>query len=111
MSQAPRLGKAVGRPEDYGAVAVTLHSNAGIASTRLFSVTYIPEFAHLFVLKSRNETGAYKGDNGRYALLSRTNFIKNFVRVLCAVIRDFSAIRMHLNRGKRLKTNKRDSGI
>jgi hypothetical protein len=70
-----------------------------------------PELAHLFVLKSLNETGAYKGHIEIYALISRTNFSKNFVRVLCAVIRDFSAGIMHLYPGKRLKTNRRDSGI
>ena len=38
-------------------------------------------------------------------------FSRNFVRVLCATVQDFSAATIHLNPGKGLKTNKRDSGI
>jgi hypothetical protein len=45
-----------------------------------------------------------------FVLISRTNFGRNFVRVLSARIRDFSAMTMQLNPGEGLKTNKRDFG-
>ena len=35
----------------------------------------------------------------------------NFVLALCATVRDLSATTMHLDPGKRLKTNERDSGV
>jgi hypothetical protein len=60
---------------------------------------------------SRTETDARKKDSVIFVLISRTNFSRNFVRVLCATVRDFSAVTMQLNPGKGLKTNKRDSGI
>src|SRR6266852_4327220 len=63
------------------------------------------------VLKSRTETEARKKDSVIFVLISRTNFSRNFVRVLCARVRDFSALTMQLNAGKGLKTNKCDSGI
>jgi hypothetical protein len=66
--------------------------------------------AELFVLKSRTENDARKEDAVIFALISRTNF-GNFVRVLCATVRDFSAVTMQLNPRKGLKTNKRNSGI
>jgi hypothetical protein len=65
----------------------------------------------LFVLKSRTETDARKKVSFILVLISRTNFSRNFVRVLCAKIRDFSAVTMYSNPGKGLKTNKRHSGI
>lgn len=43
-----------------------------------------------------------------FVLISPTNFSSNFVRVLCATFRDFSAVELQLNPGKGLKTNKRD---
>jgi hypothetical protein len=70
-----------------------------------------PEFAELFVLKSRTESDARKKDGVIFVLISRTNFSRNFVRVLCATVREFSAVKMQSNPGKGLKTNKRDSGI
>jgi hypothetical protein len=46
-----------------------------------------------------------------FVLISRTpNLSRNFVRVLGATVRKFSAVTMQLNPGKGLKTNKRDSG-
>ena len=45
-----------------------------------------------------------------FVLISRTNFGRNFVRVLSARVRDFSAVTMQLNPGEGLKTNKHDSG-
>jgi hypothetical protein len=45
-----------------------------------------------------------------FVLISRIDFSRNFVRVLCAIVRDFSAMTMQVNPGKGLKTNKRDSG-
>jgi hypothetical protein len=59
------------------------------------------------VLKSRIETDARKKDSVIFVLISRTNFSRNFVRVLCAAVRDFSAVTMQLNPVKGLKTNKR----
>ena len=65
----------------------------------------------MFVLKSRTETDARKKVSVICVLISRTNFDRNFVRVLCATIRDFSAVTVQSNPGKRLKTNKRIYGI
>ena len=64
----------------------------------------------MFVLKSRTETDAGEEDSVIFVLISRTNFSRNFVRVLCATVRDFSAVAMQLDPGKGVKTNKRDSG-
>jgi len=64
----------------------------------------------LLVLKSRTETNAGRKDGVIFVLISRTNFGRNFVRVLSARVRDFSAVTMQLNPGEGLKTNKRDSG-
>jgi hypothetical protein len=72
--------------------------------------TRFPEFAELFVLKPRTESDARKKDSVIFVLISRTNFSRNFVRVLCATVREFSAVKMQSNPGKGLKTNKRDSG-
>jgi hypothetical protein len=72
--------------------------------------TQFPEYAEFFVLKSRIESDACKKDRVIFVLISRTNFSRNFVRVLCATVRDFSAVKMQSNPGKGLKTNKRDSG-
>jgi hypothetical protein len=69
-----------------------------------------PEFVERLVLKSRTETDARKKDSVIFVLISRTNFSRNFVRVLGVTVRDFSAVTMQLNPGKGLKTNKRDSG-
>ena len=66
--------------------------------------------AEPFVLKSRTETDARKKDSVIFVLISRINFSRNFVRVLCAIVRDFIAMTMQVNLGKGLKTNKRDSG-
>jgi hypothetical protein len=52
-----------------------------------------------------------KGHIGIFVLISRTDFSINFVQVLCATVRDFSAATMQLNPGKGLKTDKRDSEI
>src|SRR5258707_15065301 len=46
-----------------------------------------------------------------YFYVSQNWGAPHFVRVLCATVRDFSAATMHLNPGKGLKTNKRDSGF
>jgi hypothetical protein len=89
---------------------VTLHSNAGKCALGSRYCTQFPEFAELFVLKSRTESDARKKDSVIFVLISRTNFSRNFVRVLCATVRDFSAVKMQSNPGKGLKTNKRDSG-
>jgi len=72
------------------------------------SSVQIPEFAELFVPKSRTETDARKKDSVIFVLLYRGNFSRNFVRVLCATVRDFGAVTMPLNPGKELKTNKRN---
>jgi hypothetical protein len=90
---------------------VTLHSNAGKCAFGSKYCTQFPELAELFVLKSRMETDASKKDSVIFVLISRTNFNRNFVRVLCATVRDFSAVIMQSNPGKGLKTNKRESGI
>ena len=71
----------------------------------------IPEFVERLVLKSRTEADGRKKDSVTFVLKSRTNFTRNFVRVLSATVRDFGAVTMQLNPGKGLKTNKRDSGI
>jgi hypothetical protein len=92
-------------------VAVTLHSNPGICSVRVFCGIQIPELVEMFVLKSRTETDARKKVSVISVLISRTNFSRKFVRVLCATIRDLSAVTMQSNPGKGLKTNKRISGI
>jgi hypothetical protein len=92
------------------AVDVTLHSNAGKCALGSRYCTQFPEFAELFVLKSRRESDARKKDSVIFVLISRTNFSRNFVRVLCAAVRDFSAVKMQSNPGKGLKTNKRNSG-
>ena len=63
----------------------------------------------LFVLKCRTESDARKKDDVIFVLISRTNFSRNFVRVLCATVGDFSAGKMQSNPGKGLKINKRDS--
>ena len=60
---------------------------------------------------SRTETDAWKEHSVIFVLISRTNFSRNFVRVLCATVRNFSAATMQLNPGKRSKTNKRDLGF
>jgi hypothetical protein len=91
--------------------AVTLHSNAGKCAFGSKYCTQFLELAELFVLKSRTETDASKKDSVIFVLISRTNFSRNFVRVLCATVRDFSAVIMQSNPGKGLKTNKRESGI
>jgi hypothetical protein len=52
-----------------------------------------------------------KKDSVIFVFISRTNFSRKFVRVLCATVRDFSAVKMQSNPGKGLKVNKRDSGI
>jgi hypothetical protein len=46
-----------------------------------------------------------------FAFKPRTNLAMNFGRVLCAAVRDFSAVKMQSNPGKGLKTNKRNSVI
>jgi hypothetical protein len=90
--------------------AVTLHSNAGKGAPGPRYCTQFLEFAELFVLKFRTESDARKKDSVIFVLISWTNFSRNFVRVLCATVRDFSAVKMQSNPGKGLKTNKRDSG-
>jgi hypothetical protein len=89
---------------------VTLHSNAGKCALGYKYCTQFPEFAELFVLKSRTETDASKKASVIFVLISRTNFSRNFVRVLCATVRDLTAVIMQSNPGKGLKTNKSDSG-
>src|SRR5216683_6785189 len=120
------LGKAPpglrGRSPKRGVASATPDSEACILLSR---GTQIPEYLlqgclaafksrnpqELFVLKSRTETDARKEDRVIFVLISRTNFSRNFVRVLCATVRDFSAVTTQLNPGKGLKTNKRISGI
>jgi hypothetical protein len=75
---------------------VTLHSNAGKCAFGSRYCTQFPEFAELFVLKSRTESDARKKDSVIFVLVSRTNFSRNFVRVLCATLR----VTLHSNRGK-----------
>jgi hypothetical protein len=48
-------GRALG-----GFSGVTLHSNPGICSVRVFCGIQIPELVEMFVLKSRTETDARK---------------------------------------------------
>jgi len=60
---------------------VTLHSNAGKCALGSRYCTQFPEFAELFVLKSRKESDARKKDSVIFVLISRTNFSRNFVRV------------------------------
>jgi hypothetical protein len=98
------------RNTPYSKPSVTLHSNAGKCAFGSRYCTQFPEFAELFVLKSRTESDARKKDSVIFVLISRTNFSRNFVRVLCATVREFSAVKMQSNPGKGLKTNKRDSG-
>jgi hypothetical protein len=71
----------------------------------------IPEFVERLVFKSRTEADGRKKDSVTFVLISRTNFTRNFVRVLSATVRDLTALSLQLNPGKGLKTNKRDSGI
>jgi hypothetical protein len=92
------------------AVVVSLHSNAGKCALGSKHCTQFPEFAGLFVLKSRTETDASKKDSVIFVLISRSNFSRNFVRVLSATVRHLSAVIMQSNPGTGLKTNKRDSG-
>jgi hypothetical protein len=86
------------------AVVVSLHSNAGKCALGSRYCTQFPEFAELFVLKSRTESDARKKDSVIFVLISRTNFSRNFVR-------DFNAMNLQSNPGNRLITNKRYSGI
>jgi hypothetical protein len=53
-------------------VAVTLHSNPGICSVRVFCGIQIPELVEMFVLKSRTETDARKKVSVISVLISRT---------------------------------------
>jgi hypothetical protein len=53
---------------------VTLHSNPGICSVRVFCGIQIPELVEMFVLKSRTETDARKKVSVIFVLISRTNF-------------------------------------
>jgi hypothetical protein len=73
--------------------------------------TQFPELAELFVLKSRTETDASKKDGVIFVLISRTNFSRNFVRVLCATVRDFSAVIMQSNPGNELKQTSVNPGF
>jgi hypothetical protein len=88
--------------------SVTPYSNPGICSVGLFSGIN-PGIRR--AVCTRTENDARKEDSVIFVLISRTNFSRNFVRVLCATIREFSAVTMHLNPRKGLKTNKRNSGI
>jgi hypothetical protein len=121
VTDAPALALKVGqdhlpsRCQDSGLdsqarPAVTLHSNAGKCALGSRYCTQFPEFAELFILKSRTESDARKKDSVIFVLISRTNFSLNFVRGLSAKFRGFSATTMHSNPGKGLKTKKRDSG-
>jgi hypothetical protein len=60
------------------ATDVTLHSNPGICSVRVFCGIQIPELVEMFVLKSRTETDARKKVSVIFVLISRTNFSRNF---------------------------------
>jgi hypothetical protein len=42
-----------------------------------------------------------------FALISRTNFSRNFVRVLCATVRDFSAGDNSVKAGKKIENKTR----
>src|SRR5258705_13560300 len=85
-------------------VAVTLHSNPGICSVRVFCGIQIPELVEMFVLKSRTETDARKKVSVIFVLISRTNFSRNFVRCFSASFRCLSAVNLQLNTGHRLMT-------
>lgn len=63
----------------------------GILSYRIIYCTLFPEVARCFALKSRIFTTVGKRDMPVHALKSRTNFGLNFVRLLNAEFRDFSA--------------------
>jgi hypothetical protein len=91
-------------------LCVALHSNAGKCARGSKNCIQFPEFAGLFVLKSGQKTMQAKKDSVIFVLISRTNFSRNFVRVLCVTVRDFSAVTRQSIPGKGLKTNKRDSG-
>jgi hypothetical protein len=84
-------------------IPVTLHSNAGKCALGSKYCTQFPEFAELFVLKSRTETVASKKDSVIFVLISWTNFSRNFVRVLCATVRDFSAVKNAVKSRKRIE--------
>jgi hypothetical protein len=62
-------------------------------------------------LKSRTETDARKKDSVTFVLIPRTNFSRNFVRVLGTPVREFIAVTMQFNPSEGLKTNDLDSGI
>ena len=80
--------------------AVARHLNPGICSGGLFCRTKIPEFVERLVLKFRTEADGRKKNSVTFVFISRTNFTRNFVRVLSATVQDFSAVTMQLNPGK-----------
>jgi hypothetical protein len=98
------------RNTPYSKPSVTLHSNAGKCAFGSRYCTQFPEFAELFVLKSRTESDARKKDSVIFVLISRTNFSRNFVRVLCATVRDFSAVIMQSNSGRKKELRKGEYG-
>ena len=57
----------------------------------------LAEFTERLVLKSRTETNARKKNEVIFVLIFRTNFGRNFVGVLSARVRDFSAVTIQLN--------------
>jgi hypothetical protein len=65
--------------------------------------TQFSELAELFVLKSRTETDASKKDSVIFVLISRTNFSRNFVRVLCATSPGFQCSDNAVNSRKRIE--------
>ena len=69
---------SISPPSQHGSLVVTLHSNAGKCALGSRYCTQFPEFAELFVLKSRTESDARKKDSVIFVLISRTNFSRNF---------------------------------
>jgi hypothetical protein len=78
------------------------------AMLNLWSLAEIPacdegmELARSFLVSAGEAVSRVQNEDPEHL-----HFSRNFVRVLCATVRDFSAVTMQLNPGKELKTNKR----
>jgi len=90
---------------------VARHSNPGICSVRVFCGIQIPELVELFILKSRTETDARKKVSVIFVLISRTNFSRNFVRVLCATNPGFQCSDNAVKSRKRIENKQAYLGI
>src|SRR5216683_1629534 len=91
--------------------AVARYSNPGICSVRVFCGIQIPELVEMFVLKSRTETDARKKVSVIFVLISRTNFSRNFVRVLCATNPGFQCSDNAVKSRKRIENKQAYLGI